>query len=289
MGTRVMLAAFLLLVLGPATAFLEQQPLESQAQKEQPGPVPEDAWTAFVAEFHKRDDWRLAAATQSPEFRNKIKAKLETRPWHIEETVRNTLTDQDAHYVKVNGSTWVLRSSTERDAAGVERRVGTLSLDAKKGPHYAVDASRLLPLSVSYLAGVNLENPTQKPAPDMEEKRVMPGATLRLLVGHMGLRNFAIPVDKDGDSPVLASFKGCTCLQAIDMICHAAGWKHSYFRIEHGIAVVDFDLVLFGGDQPPPDTPEAAQEQILRRLESVVREYDEKQARTPEIFSAGPK
>lgn len=288
MGTRVMLAALLLVVLGTTTAFFEQQPLESQAQKEQPGPVPEDVWASFVTEFHKTEDWRLAVATQGPEFRNRLSARLSGRPWHVVETERKTLGDEGARYVKVGESSWVLRYSTVRDAAG-ERRVGTLSVDSKEGPHYSVDAQKLAPLSVSYLAGVNLEHPTRKPAPDMEEKRVMPGATLRLLVGHMGFRNFAIPLDKDGGSPVLASFKGCTCLEAIEMICHAAGWQHSYRWREHTIAVVDFDLVMFGRDESPPTTVEAAQDQLLRSIDAVVREYDQKQARTPEVFSVGPK
>lgn len=289
MCTRIMLAALLLLALGTATACLERQAVGSQAQKEQPGPVPEVVWTTFVTEFQKSDDWRLAMATQGPEFRNKVKAKLETRPWHVVETVQNTLTDQGAHFVKVSGSSWVLRSWTERDAAGVERRVGTLSLDAKKGPHYVVDASKLLPLSISYLARVSLEHPSERPALAMSESVVVASTTLRALLIHMGYKNFVIPVDSGVDGRVRASFIGCNCREAIEMLCRAAGWTHSYFSIEHTLAVIDFELVVFGRDQPPPDTAEAAQEQILRRLDSVVREYDEKQAKDPDFFSAGPK
>lgn len=287
MYTRILLAALLLLVLGPAAAFFEHHLVESQAQKETPGPVPEDVWTTFVTEFQKSDEWRLAMATQSPEFRNKVKASLETRPWHIVETVRNTLTDQDAHYVKVSGSTWVLRSWTERDA-GLERRIGTLSVDLKKGPHYSVDAGKLLPLSISYLAAVSLEHPSQKPAPDLGED-VMPGAALHTLMRHMGCKNFAIPVDRDTDRGLRASFKGCTCKEAVEMLCRAAGWTHSFSTSYRTFTIVDFVIELSVRDELQQARAESAEDRILRRLDLAGREYDKQRVRVPDSFSAGPK
>lgn len=285
MGTRVMLAALLLVVLGTATAFFEQQPLESQAHKEEPAPVPEDVWMKFVTEFQKSSRWQYASAARGPEFRVRVQERLAVRSWHVQ-MKESTLFLDGSHYIDIDKTRWQLSCWTERDATGVEKIVGTLSAMGKPGARYLVDAKKLSPITFTYLSSVTMLHPRRKPAPEMEEKRVGPGATLRLLLAHMGVKNFAMPVDNESEGLVQASFKGCTCEQAVKMICDAAGWRH-FWTTQEELGGVDLRW-NWGLEGDSVASVESIQQAFLRAIDDVIKRHDEQLARTPDAFSAGP-